>query len=103
MKSNHTAYTILVPIVGEDISAETYLKARSLLEEPDSRLVLLHITPVDEPAIASAAPVTTSEPRWHRLACAIPSDRTFIDAVIGDPESEILNEADRFHSDTILI
>ena len=103
MKSNHAAHTILVPIVGEDISADTYLKARSLLEEPDSRLILLHIKPADEPATAALPASATGEPRWHRLACAIPTDRTFIDAVVGDPKAEILDEAARFHSDTILV
>jgi hypothetical protein len=47
-------------------------------------------------------PATASEPRWHRLAGAIAADRTFIDAVAGDPTTAILAEAERFQSDTIL-
>ena len=96
-------HTVLVPIVGGDISAATYVKACSLLAKPDSRLVLLHIRTPNEPASPkSAVPATTTEPRWHRLACRVPADRTFIDAVVGDPAAEIADEADRFHTDTIL-
>ena len=103
MTSGHLNHTVLVPIVGGDISAATYVKACSLLARPDSRLVLLHIGTPNEPAgPKSAVPPTTTEPRWHRLARAVPADRTFIDAVAGDPATEIADEADRFHTDTIV-
>jgi hypothetical protein len=94
---------VLVPIIGDDISDDTYARACWMLAHPDSRLVLLHIRPPSDPAIpGKPTAATTSEPRWHRLAREVPSDRTFIDAVVGDPTTEILDEADRFHSDTIL-
>lgn len=102
MTPDHVNHTVLVPIVGGDISAATYVKARSLLAKPDSRLVLLHIRTPNEPAAPKSAAPATAEPRWHRLACAVPADRTFIDAVVGDPAAEIADEADRFHTDTIL-
>ena len=98
-----TKHTVIVPILGDDISDDTYAKASALLTHPDSRLVLLHISRgEDEQAGGSRAPATTAEPRWHRLACAISPDRTFIEAVAGDPTTEIRDEADRFHCDTIL-
>ena len=102
MKADHERHTVLVPIMGEDISADAYVRARSLLAEPDSRLVLLHIRTPNDPESAPTTPTVSSEPRWHRLACAVPTDRTFIDAVVGDPATEIPAEADRFHTHTIV-
>jgi nucleotide-binding universal stress UspA family protein len=104
MMAHHAKHTVLVPILGDDISDDTFAKATSLLARPDSHLVLLHIRPADDVrADCRIEPATVAEPRWHRLASAIPADRTFIDAVAGDPTTEILAEADRFHPDAILV
>jgi nucleotide-binding universal stress UspA family protein len=103
MTSDQAKRTVLVPILGDDISADTYARARAMLARPDCRLVLLHVRPAGDPSASNrVAPATTGERRWHRLARAVPADRTFIDAVVGDPTTEILDEAARFHSDTIL-
>lgn len=103
MLPDHAKHTVLVPIVGEDISDDAYAKACSMLAEPDSRLVLLHIrTPAESETLECEVPGTACEPRWHRLACAVPADRTFVEAVVGDPATEIADEADRFHTHTIV-
>ena len=104
MIAHHAKHTVLVPILGDDISDDTYAKARALLVPPDSQLVLLHVRSADDPGAASRVePTTTAEPRWRRLASVVPPDRTFIDAVVGDPTTEILAEAERFHTDAILV
>jgi len=103
MIAQHAKHTVLVPILGDDISDDTFAKARALLARPDSQLVLLHVSSADDlVAACRVKPITTAEPRWHRLASMVPPDRTFIDAVVGDPTTEILAEADRFHSDAIV-
>ena len=103
MIAQHAKHTVLVPILGDDISDDTFAKARALLARPDSQLVLLHVSSADDLVDACRVkPITTAEPRWHRLASMVPPDRTFIDAVVGDPTTEILAEADRFHSDAIV-
>jgi hypothetical protein len=103
MISNHARHTVVVPIVGNDISEEAYAKASAFLRQPDSRLVLLHVRqPDDIAAGARREPATNVETRWHRLACTVPNDRTFIDAVVGDPTTAIDAEAERFHSDAIV-
>jgi len=104
MIAHHAKHTVLVPILADDISDDTYARASSLLARPDSHLVLLHIRAADDLRADSAIePATIAEPRWHRLASALPADRTFIDAVAGDPTTEILAEADRCHPDAILV
>ena len=104
MIAHHAKHTVLVPILGDDISDDTFAKARSLLARPDSQLVLLHVSSADELVAACRVnPTTTAEPRWHQLASMVPPDRTFIDAVVGDPTTEILAEAERFHTDAILV
>ena len=104
MIAHHAKHTVLVPILGDDISDDTFAKARVLLVRPDSQLVLLHVRPADDLVAAGCVkPTPTTEPRWHRLASMVPPDRTFIDAVVGDPTTEILAEAERFHSDAVLV
>ena len=96
---------VLVPIFGNDIGDDAYAVARTLLDSADSRLVLLHV----EPGVAVAvdrdapSPAADAESRWHRLAAALPPSATFVDAVAGDPVDEVLAEADRFHSEAIVL
>ena len=105
MISAHERHTVLVPILGEDISDNAFTVATSMLKDSDSRLVLLHITPADEcePNVPRRREPPSGELKWRSLASALPADRTFIDAVVGDPKAEILAEAERFHSDVILL
>jgi len=105
MKTAHATHTVLVPIFGGDISDRVFAAASSLLEQPESRLVLLHVVPADKPArdSSSLGASAAAEPRWHRLASAVPPDCTFIDAVAGDSAEDIRDEAERFHSDLIVL
>jgi hypothetical protein len=104
MIADHAKHTVLVPIVGDDISEDTYEAATALLERPDSQLVLLHVTSTDDAGdVWTRSTVRTGEPRWHKLACALPAERTFVDAVAGDPTFEIAAEAERFHPDAVLL
>ena len=105
MRSAHERHTVLVPIVGEDISDNAFTVATSMLKDPDSRLVLLHITPAEdcEPSVPHRREPPAGELKWRCLASTLPADRTFIDAVVGDPKAEILAEAERFHSDIVLL
>lgn len=105
MRSAHERHTVLVPILGEDISDNAFTVATSMLKDSDSRLVLLHITPAYdcEPCPPRRREPPAGELKWQRLASTLPVDRTFIDAAVGDPKVEILAEAERFHSDVILL
>jgi universal stress protein family protein len=104
MIADHGKHTVLVPIVGDDISEDTYEAATALLKRADSQLVLLHVTSIDDAGhVSSGSTVATAEPRWHKLACALPAGRTFVDAVAGDPTFEIAAEAERFHPDAVLL
>ena len=104
MVPNYEKHTVLVPILGDDISENVYVRASALLRQPESRLVLLHVRPVDDARVAASSKTSANvEPRWHRLASTLPTDRTFIEAVAGDPTTEIVSEADRFHCDAILL
>jgi nucleotide-binding universal stress UspA family protein len=97
--------TVLVPIFGGDITDDALETARSLLDRRDSRLVLLHVVPTEQAESAPADPVRGPdvEPRWHRLASAAAPDRTFVEVVYGDPAQEVLDEAERFGSDVIVV
>ena len=104
MRSAHERHTVLVPILGDDISDNAFTVATSMLKRPDSRLVLLHVSPPDEgeTGIPGRRQAPAGESRWHQLASSLPAERTFVDAVVGDPKTEILAEARRFHSDVVL-
>ena len=105
MISAHERHTVLVPILGEDISDNAFTVATSMLKDSDSRLVLLHITPAHdcEPFVPRRREPPAGGLKWQSLASTLPVARTFIDAVVGDPKTEILAEAERFHSDIILL
>ena len=105
MRSAHERHTVLVPILGEDISDNAFKVATSILKRPDSRLVLLHIASADDgkPCVPRRRQPPAGQLKWQRLASTLPADRTFIDAVVGDPKTEILAEAERFHSDIVLL
>lgn len=105
MRTFPTKQTVLVPIIGGDVSDETLSVAKSLLAAHDARLVVLYVTPAFE---GGAQPETwradaPSEPRWCRLASTTAPNRTFVEAVMGDPATEILAQAERFHSDAIVM
>ncbi len=97
--------TVLVPIFGGDISDDALATARSFLDRRDSRLVLLHVVPSDDAGIApgESVPAPEIEPRWQRLAAVAAPDRTFVEVVHGDPAQEVLDEAERFGSDVIVV
>lgn len=105
MGSFQTKRTVLVPIFGGDITDETLAAARLFLARPGSRLVLLHVIPALEGASGSPMPRGSggAEPRWHCLASAAAPDRTFVEVVVGDPVNVVLTEAERFHSDVIVL
>jgi Universal stress protein family len=105
VKSHQRKRTVLVPILGGDISDTTLATASALLARHASRLVLLHVSPTHERA--GISPGITQRPaavpRWRRLADSVGPDRTFVEAVAGNPPEEVLAEADRFHSDIIVL
>jgi hypothetical protein len=96
---------ILVPVFGGDIGEATLVRARAALDAPGARLVILHVSPTGTsgraaPVAMTAATVADRAPRWRRLASSAP---TFVDAVAGDPAAVIVAQADRFHSDRVLL
>ncbi len=99
--------SILVPVLGGDISEAALARGRSILAGSDARLVLLLIVrkpePGDEKATGPSKWDDTRRPRWRQLAAAAHPGRVFVEAVQGDAERIIAVEAERFHSDTILI
>jgi nucleotide-binding universal stress UspA family protein len=104
VRSMHSKRTVLVPIFGADVSEETVAVASSLLARADSRLVLLHVTPAGQDAGGSVPRRgSEGEPRWRRLATTAAPGRTFVEAVAGDPATEVLAEAERFRSDAIVL
>ncbi|MDF2770760.1 MAG: Universal stress protein family [Geminicoccaceae bacterium] len=105
MYSPDVKRTVLVPIFGGDISDDALATARAFLDRRDSRLVLLHVVPSEDVELApgESALDPDVEPRWHRLAAAAAPDRTFVEVVHGDPAQEVLDEAERFGSDVIVV
>ena len=105
MRSAHERHTVLVPILDDDISDNAFRAATSMLKRSDSRLVLLHIASPDDgkSRVPRRQKPRAGQLKWQRLASALPADRTFIDAVVGDPKTEILAEAERFHSDVVVL
>jgi hypothetical protein len=100
----HTKHTVLVPIFGGDISDDALSLASDLLARGGSRLMLLHVMPERDGAVGTSRERHSGiEPRWQRLTSAVTPDRTFVDAVVGDPADQILAEAERCHSDVIVL
>jgi PAS domain-containing protein len=106
MQVHETKRTILVPVLDGDITEETLAMARPLVAGKDTRLVLVHVASTDgtgrllddAPSVKRA----TSDCRWKRLASVAP-DRTFVEAVAGDPTTVVIEEAERFGDDTIVL
>ena len=104
MQAHRMKRTILVPILGDDITESALTTARSLIGQADTQLVLLHVArAVDSMTADCDAPqFPTTGRRWQRLASAAPT-RTFLEAVVGNPAEVVLSEARRFGSDTIVL
>lgn len=105
MKLARTTHTVLVPVVGTDISDDTMAIASALLERPNSRLVILHVEAPGESRTVSGESTScvTREPRWHRLALAAGTARTFVEAVEADSMSQVLDEAERYRCDAVIL
>jgi hypothetical protein len=88
---------ILVPVVGGDISAATYARARAALATPGAQVAIVHVA--GPGGRAPARPVPAGVPRWRRLA---EESHAFVDAVAGDPAAVIACQARRFASDVVL-
>lgn len=99
--------SILVPVLEGDISEAALARGRSLLVASDARLVVLHIVrrpnAGDAPAAKPSPSADARRPRWRQLAAAARPGCVFVEVVEGDPARNILVEAERFHSDVILL
>ena len=106
MRVHETKRTILVPVLGGDITEEALAIARPLVAGEDTRLVVVHVAPSDGSGHllddAPSATRATKDCRWRRLASVAP-DRTFVEAVAGDPATVVMEEAERFGEDTIVL
>lgn len=106
MQSAQPLRSILVPVLDGDISEAALARGRSMLVASDARLVLLHIVRKPEPGEASHARSHLDDARplrWRQLARAAHPGRVFVEALEGDPAQIIPVEAERFHSDAILL
>lgn len=107
MKTAQPPRSILVPVLDGDISEAALARGRSMLVASDARLVLLHIVRKPEPGDGNAPQASKLDdarpPRWRQLAAAAHPGHVFVEAAQGDPERIIAVEAERFHSDTILL
>ena len=107
MKAGQPPRSILVPVIDGDISDNTLARGRSMLGASDARLVVLHIVPTAENADAGThAPEHAPDAnplRWRQLAKAAPPGHVFVEVLQGDPARIIAVEAERFHSDAILL
>ena len=106
MKVVQAPRSILVPVFDGDISESALARGRSMLAASDARLILLHI--VKKPKHGDkGAPVRShvnAHPlRWRELARAAHPGCVFVEVLEGDPTRIITGEAERFHSDTILL
>src|SRR3982751_4554896 len=106
MQVHETKRTILVPVLNGDITEEALAIARPLVAGEDTRLVLVHVASTDGtgrlPDDAPSATLAKSDCRWKRLASVAPN-RTFVEAVAGDPATVVMEEAERFGDDTIVL
>ena len=104
MRARQTKQTILVPILGNDITETALTTARSLLANRGTRLVLLHVERAADltPCGLNVSKTPTTNRRWQCLASAAP-ERTFIDAEVGNAADVVRSEARRFGSDTIVV
>jgi len=105
MRVNEKKRTILVPVLDGDITEEAFSAARPLVAGEDTRLVVVHVASTDSNGQLEDAPSTTpaaKDCRWKRLASVAP-DRTFVEAVAGDPATVVMEEAERFGRDTIVL
>ncbi|MEO8619719.1 MAG: universal stress protein [bacterium] len=107
MKATQLPRSILVPVLDGDISEAALARGRSMLAASDARLVLLHIERKPEPGNESTqerSHLDDAHPlRWRQLAKAAHPGRVFVEVLEGDPARIIPVEAERFHSDAILL
>ena len=99
--------SILVPVIDGDISDNTLARGRTMLDASEARLVVLHIVTTPESADAGSHALEHAPDanplRWRQLAKAAHPGHVFVEVLQGDPARIIAVEAERFHSDAILV
>ena len=99
--------SILVPVLNGDISQAALTRGRSMPVSSDARFVFVHIVKKPEPGAEAAHERSHGHEghplRWRELARAADPDRVFVEVLEGDPSRIIAGEAERFHSDAILL
>ena len=106
MRTDRPVHNVLVPIFGGDVSEAALDRARAALDDPETRLVLLHVVPTPARAahrVAEPDPDDGPPPRWRRLAADATPGRVLVDAVLDEPAHAILAHADRFCCDRIVV
>jgi hypothetical protein len=97
MRSERHAHGVLVPVYDGDITDSALARARAELDDPDTRLVLLHVVHPGRAAACDATP-----PRWRRLVERARPDRVLVDAVLDEPGRALAAYAERFGCDVIV-
>jgi nucleotide-binding universal stress UspA family protein len=99
--------SVLVPILGGDITVGALAYVRSALAGSDARLAFLYVIPAGGGAHHWPGEPTASDdaqvPRWRQAAAVVHPDRVFVDVVSGDPADVIPSQSRRFDSDLIVL
>ena len=107
MKAAQPPRSILVPVLNGDITEATLARGRSMRVAADARFVFLHIVRAPEAGRQGTHERSHCDDgpplRWRQLASAAHPGRVFVEVLQGDPARIIAVEAERFHSDAILL
>ena len=100
--------SVLLPLESVEVTTELADWTGALAERFDAQLALIHVEPTDrEHQLTSTGamrrrPATSTTP-WSRVARQRPSNRVFVDAVLGDSAQAVLTESKRFGTELVLL
>ena len=100
--------SVLLPLESVEVTNELADWTGALAERFDAQLTLIHVEPTDrEHLLTSSGAVRTrplaSTTPWSRVARQRPSNRVFVDAVLGDSAHAVLTESKRFGTELVLL
>jgi nucleotide-binding universal stress UspA family protein len=100
--------SVLLPLESVEVTNELADWTGALAERFDAQLTLIHVEPTDREHLLTSSgavrrrPLTSTTP-WSRVARQRPSDRVFVDAVLGDSAQAVLTESKRFGTELVLL
>ena len=106
MRARRQPRTLVVPVLGGDITDAVLDHAADEARGRGARLVILHLAASPRLARRAGERVVADHgrmPRWRLLAAAAPHSHVFVETMVGDPVRTVVAELERFPRASVML